>query len=165
MCNRSVFLCLPLILGSCALAADEAADRAAIGQTISALNQFPLPAGLFTDDAVSDLGRLPGVNQAHFQIGPDATVATAGGPRVVISREPWGEAQIYPPALFVRPLVIANPRIASSTVRFVTMDVAMVEGSYTRTNGDLVQTTPLLFLMKRDGDAWRIASARLLASN
>jgi hypothetical protein len=165
MCNR-VILCLPLILGSYALAADEAADRAAIGQTIAAaLNQVPVPAGLFTDDAVSDLGRLPGVNQAQFQFQRDVTVATASGLTVVISHEPWGEAQIYPPGVFPQPLVIVNPRFASGAVRFITPDVAMVEGSYTRRDGDVVQTTPLLFLMKRDGDVWKIASVRLLASN
>jgi|HubBroStandDraft_1064217.scaffolds.fasta_scaffold162370_3 hypothetical protein len=73
------------------------------------------------------------------------------------------KAQIYPPAL--PRVVIVNPRIANGTVRFVTPDVATVEGSYTRRDGDSVQTTPLLFLMKRDGDVWRIASVRLLASN
>jgi hypothetical protein len=164
MRNR-VILCLPLILGSYALAADEAADRAAISRTIGALNQVPQPAGLFTDDAVSDLGRLPGVNEGQFQFERDVAAATAGGPMVVISHEPWGEAQIYPPGVFLRPLVIVNPRIASGIVRFVTPDVAMVEGSYTRRDGDVVQTTPLLFLMKRDGDVWKIASVRLLASN
>jgi hypothetical protein len=163
MCNRRLILCLPLILGSFALAADEAADRAAIGQTIATLNQFPQPAGLFMDDAVSELGRLPGVNTVQFQ--PNAKVVTAGGLTVVISREPWGEAQICPPCVFPQPLVIVNPQFASGAIRFITPDVAMVEGSYTRRNGDLVQTTPLLFLMRRDGDVWKIASVRLLASN
>jgi hypothetical protein len=164
MRNRNVILCLPLILGSCALAADEAADRAAIGRTIAALNQVPQPAGLFTDDAVSDLGRLPGVNEAQFQFERDVTVA-AGGLTVVISHEPWGEAQIYPPGAFPQSLVIVNPRFASGAVRFITPDVAMVEGSYTRRDGDVVQTAPLLLLMKRDGEVWKIASVRLLASN
>jgi hypothetical protein len=163
MCNR-VILCLPWILGSCALAADEAADREAISRTIAALNQVPQPAGLFTDDAVSDLGRLPGVNQAQFQSQRGVMVATAGGVTVVISHEPWGEAQICP-CVFPQPLVIVNPQFASRAIRFITPDVAMVEGSYTRRDGDVVQTTPLLFLMKRDGDVWKIASVRLLASN
>ena len=163
MCNRMI-LCLPLMLASCVLAADEAADRAAISRTIAALNEVPQPAGLFTDDAVSDLGRLPEMNAIQFQ--PNATVVTAGGLSVVISREPWGEAQIYFPGQVIPPpVVILNPRIASSTVRFVTPDVAMVEGSYTHRDGDSMQTTPLLFLMKRDGDVWKIASVRLLASN
>jgi hypothetical protein len=162
MRNR-VILCLSLIFGSCALAADEEADRAAIGQTIAALNQVPPPAGMFTDDAVSDLGRLPGMIPVQFQ--PNATVVAAGGLTVVISREPWGEAQIYPAGGFPHVRIIVNPRFASGAIRFITPDVAMVEGSYTHRDGDMVETIPLLFLMKRDGDVWKIASVRLLASN
>jgi hypothetical protein len=160
MCNR-VILCLPLILGSCVLAADEAADRAAIRQTIAALNQVPQPSGLFRDDAISELDRLPEMSAVQFQ--PNKTVTISVGPGLVISHEPWGEAEIYMPGL--PRAVMVNPRIASGTVRFVTPDVATVEGSYTRRDGDSVQTTPLLFLMKRDRDVWKIASVRLLASN
>jgi hypothetical protein len=161
MRNRHVILCLPLILGSCALAADEATDRAAIARTIAALNQVPQPPGLFTDDAISELDRLPEMSAVQFQ--PNATVTITVGPGLVISHEPWGEAQIYMPGL--PRAVMVNPRIASGIVRFVTPDVAMVEGTYTRRDGDSVQTTPLLFLMKRDGEVWKIASVRLLASN
>ena len=93
------------------------------------------------------------------------TVATAGGVTVVISHEPWGEAQIYPAGVFPQQLLIVNPRFASGAVRFITPDVATVEGSYTRTDDDTVQSTPLLFLMKRDRDVWKIASIRLLVWN
>lgn len=79
-------------------------------------------------------------------------------PTLVISHEPWGEATINFPGV-----EIVNPRIESRTVRFITPDVALADGvcTYRDFNGH-AETTPLLFVMKKEGERWKIASIRLL---
>jgi hypothetical protein len=84
-----------------------------------------------------------------------------GRPTVVISHEPWGEATID----YGGGGEIVNPRILSRTIRFVTPDVALVDGAFTReVDSTESEMTPLLFVMKKDGRVWRIASVRVLAS-
>jgi hypothetical protein len=68
---------------------------------------------------------------------------------VTISHEPLGEATINRP----------TPRIVSGGVRFITVDVALVEGTCSYEDGT---TMPLLFVMKKEGDDWKIASLRVL---
>ncbi len=70
-------------------AADEASDRAAITNTITALNQFPARAGLFTDDEERSAMTLDLIRVwvARRKSSPDH-------PAVTISHRPWGEAQI-----------------------------------------------------------------------
>jgi len=48
-----------------------------------------------------------------------------------------------------------NPRFVSTTIRFITPDVALVDGTW--------QTVPLLFVMKKEENDWKIASLRTLA--
>lgn len=76
----------------------------------------------------------------------------------MISHKPWGEATINFPGAEV-----ANPRIESRTIRLVTPDVALSDGAFTyKAEGRKTETTPLLFVMKKEGDRWNIASIRLL---
>jgi len=162
---------LPLLLSSIGWA-EEAADRGQIDKTIAALNVTPEPSGLYTDDSVSELGKLPqpGKTQGRLQLNSvvqtqQALGAPTAQPTVVISHEPWGEARINlggaeltPPAM-----EMLNPHISSGTIRFVSADVATVDGKWTYTDGGSIRTIPLLFVMRREGDEWKIASARLLA--
>jgi hypothetical protein len=67
-------------------------------------------------------------------------------PSVTISHEPLGEATIN----------LTSPGILIATIRFITQDVALADGT--------AQTTPLLFVMKREGANWKIESAYVLAS-
>lgn len=128
-------LCVSLLLASSAIA-DEAVDRASIATTISWLNGSVLDGDLFTADFPDSAALLRGV-QGNF------------GGRVVISKESWGEAT-WLPALAPR-----IPRFVIQSVRFVTPDVALVDG-IDRQN----ESGSVLFVMKREGIAWRIASFR-----
>ena len=137
-------LCLPLFLATCVLA-DETADRAAIERTIAGLNELPRRAALFTADAngLSELERLP-------KAAPDP-------PTVTISHEPWGEATLHLPGVGI-------PRIVGGGIRFITPDVALAEATWIYSNGTATaQTAPLLLVMKKEGENWKIAALRVLA--
>ena len=137
-CVVKLILCFPLL---CAfgLWADEAQDRAAIDKAIAALNDPAQRAGLFTKDADSsvDLGRLLDLHRKNsssrgFVIGMDET---------------WTEMTV--------------PRVVSGSIRFVTPDVAIVDGASTiRGAVTLAPSVPLLFVMKREGKEWRIGAVR-----
>jgi hypothetical protein len=62
-------------------------------------------------------------------------------------------------------LELTNPRVASRAIRFITPDVALVDGACSyRVDVSNTQTTPLLLVMKKGKeDSWKIASLRLLA--
>jgi hypothetical protein len=161
-------LCLPLLLASYAWA-DEAADRVAIDRAVAALNELPQRADVFTDDAYSELERLPNVKPRAFRIpGPQddrVSLRRTDGPTVTISHEIWGEATINIPGVAPVPaLEILNPRITNGAIRFITPDVALTDGAWTY-EGDsgTTQAIPVLFVMKKEGDNWKIASLRVLA--
>ncbi len=150
-----VILCLPLFFASLALA-DDAGDRTAIGRVIAGLNEWPLRAALFTSDSdgESALRRLPKVALVGVRM------LGTGGPTVRISHEPWGEATIDFPGL---PAVVesVNPRIVSGTIRFIASDVAVADGAWTYLdNGGATQNIPLVLVMKKEGDTWKIAALR-----
>ena len=72
---------------------------------------------------------------------------------VTISHEPWGEATINLPG-----------RESRTSIAFITADVALAEGACTYEDDHSgSQTTPLLFVMKKEGDGWKIAFIRVLA--
>jgi hypothetical protein len=137
-CVVKLILCLPLL---CALGlwADEAQDRAAIDKAIITLNDAAPRAGLFTQDADStvDFDRLLDLHRKNssprgFVIGMDET---------------WTEMTV--------------PRIVSGSIRFITPDVAIVDGaSSIRGAVTLAPSVPLLFVMKREGKEWRIGAIR-----
>jgi hypothetical protein len=128
-------LWLPLLL-TVSVRGDETADRTAIGRVIDALSAVPLvQAGLFTAD--SDAAAAV------------ATLRTGGGMTVVISHQPWGEARLEP----------SKPSIRVAKTRFITPDVALVDGAISYPGGR--DATPLLFVMKREGDSWKIAAIRM----
>jgi hypothetical protein len=156
-------LCLPLFFAFYAVA-DEAADRVAIDHTITALNESPQPGrALFTEDTFSELYSLPDVKPVNLRpLAPSGD--QAGHPTVTISHEVWGEATINLPGIpVIPPVEFLNPRIGCDSIRFITPDVALADGNWTYKNGPETQTKPLLFVMKKEGDDWKIASLRLLA--
>ena len=138
--------------------ADEAADRAAVTKTISALSLSPHNSGLFTadfdgQDALHQgamVGMCPEVWWENC--GMVITTPTPESPQVIISKEPWGEATIVMPGSVVgmrAPIVVKK-------IRFLTPDVAMV---------DAVSTRRLLIVLKREETNWKIASIRELADS
>jgi hypothetical protein len=150
---------LPLLFVGWTLAwGEEAVDLTAIAETIASLNRPATQALLFTgdSDARTELQKLWSGKKATYAVRPGA-----GQPKVVISSEPWGEAQIVLPG----PVVEAtNPRFVGGAVRFLSPDVALADGSLVERTGEERQSTPLLFVMKREGSDWRIASMRVLAA-
>jgi hypothetical protein len=121
--------------------ADEAGDREVITQVISALNDPVQRPHLFTKDADTavDFSRLIDLHLTCLSCG------------VVHGRtETWREMTV--------------PRIVSSNIRFVTPEVALVDGASTvRGAVTLVARVPLLFVLKKEGQEWRIHAVRQLA--
>src|SRR4051812_14139004 len=121
------FLCITILLASRAWA-DEATDRTDIAQTISELSSLRPDAGLFTAD---------------FDGSTESIRSRVTG-RVLISKAPWGEA-VWVPGTH-------GPRFLVRSTRFVTADVALVDGIDRQTDG-----SPVLAVLKREGSSWKIA--------
>jgi len=160
--------CLAFLLVPYALA-DESADRLAIDRTIVRLNELPRSVELFAGGAeISELESLRKITHLTtfrtLRQSSDPGTARIDQPTVTISHEPWGEATINFPEMTSFPVEILNPRIVRRTIQFITPDVAMAEGTWTyESNGSALQKA-LLFVMKKEGATWRIASLRLLAA-
>ena len=135
------------------------ADRAAIGGAIAALNESTNEpsqrAAIFAADgnAAAELARLRRVNPAFRIVGPaEGSVPLS---TITISKEPWGEARINFPI---------EPPTVRPSITFVTPDVALAEGAVAYLDDHFTpQSIPLLFVMKREGGDWKIASLRLLS--
>jgi hypothetical protein len=142
-----------LLLLTSAVCADEAADRPAIARTIASLNEFPQRDEIFTADAD---GRTA-LNELWKGKGNGVSASSSGLPMVVISHEPWGEATLYFPGI--------GPRMVSREIRFVSPDVALVDGVFTEQDGNgQMQTKALLLVMKKLGKEWKIAAVRIVAA-
>jgi hypothetical protein len=154
MRNMKTALLVPFLLVAPAWA-DETADRASIARTIAALNDPGQRAGVFAKGAnpVTELFRL-----LTFDSRPTVVISHEL-PRftVVISHEPWGEATIEPAPSGFAPAV---PQIESGPIQFLNPDVALVEG--TARPADRILSTPVLFVMLREGPDWKIGSLRVL---
>jgi hypothetical protein len=134
-------------------AADEAADRAGIEKTISALSVWPTRVTLFTADFDDQRELLRVVSVSFPAVCPEVWWESCGmrvePGEVVISKEPWGEATWIPVGMNMN---VARIRI--TRIRFLTPEVAMV---------DAVSRDPLLIVMRKVGTDWKIASLRILA--
>ena len=57
------------------------------------------------------------------------------------------------------------PRISTRAVQFITSDVAMVDAENAQYGSVvMVRRVPLVFVVKRDGAAWKIVATRVAAS-
>lgn len=141
-------------IATCAWAT-EAEDRLAIAAVIGSLNQAPRPVNTFAVDAYSELDRLPAVKPKSFR----TIVAQAAdeSPYLRISSAVWGEAEIVYPTPSYRVLV-TNPEIVSGGVQFFTGSVALTEAQWKYDS----QSIPLLLIMRKEGEVWKIASLRVL---
>jgi hypothetical protein len=126
-------------------AADDAADRTAIENTIRVFSIAPLRAGLYTTDfdqeELARFGKSPAPADGGIPIAIEGVPGT-----VVISKEPMGEA-IWLPAGMHGAVIVKR-------IRFVTPEVAVV---------DAMEKGPVLIVMKKVGTDWKIASLRRLA--
>jgi len=134
-----LLLCFPLFFAA-GLWADEAQDRAAINHVIAAVNDPMQRPGLFTQGADSGV---------DFRRLIDLHVRRSACPGVVIGiNETWTEMSV--------------PQVVSGEIRFITPDVATVDGaSMIHGAVSLIQSVPLLFIMKREGAGWRIDAVRV----
>ena len=141
-------------------------DRQAIERTIVRLNLLPLwdkpaitkpPSSIFTADATSDL--------SVRQSADPASIDGDWHPVVTVSKQPWGEAQINLPGFDPnRKVEFLNPRISLTRVRFLTPEVALADATWTAQEDEAKHTVPLLFVMKKELDGWKIAAARRMAA-
>ena len=130
-----------LLAASACLWADEAADRIAIEKVVTALSEArrgtdtkALSALFVSEAARSELEYLSAMDRGLL----DA------------ANRPWSEVTV--------------PRIVTKSIHFVTRDVAVVDASNTQYGSViLVRSVPVLFVMKRPGEDWRIDSLRVLA--
>jgi hypothetical protein len=161
-------LCLSVVLASSVWAADEAADRAAIDKLISTLSRSPDSPGLFTDD-FGDNAVL--VNLGVYRNRPidtiPPTVPDSGQPTIhldaihmCVSHEPWGELE--PCGTGNR---LAAPAVSSrfviQSIRLLAPDVALVDAVSREFAG--LSRTPVLMVLHKEGDVWKIASLRVMA--
>jgi hypothetical protein len=111
-------------------AADEAADRASVEATVSALNNSPMPSIIFTAD-FPNAAELEGLREESRSVilrpADGVTIRTQAG-TLVISREPMGEAAWYSA---VATTALA-PRFVTRSVTFTTADTAVVIAVYER---------------------------------
>ena len=171
--KMKTILLIPFLLAATAWA-DETADRAAIAQTIGALNRYDQRDGAFAKGAnpVTEFGRLLKASSQMFRtLAPElAPAPSTDRPTVVISHEPWGEATIVMPPSNIT-MTIA-PHVESGAIQFLNPDVALAEGTARldlsfigihslppATPGPAI---PVLLVMLREGPAWKIGSIRLL---
>lgn len=132
-------LCLPLLLAA-GLHADEAQDRAAIDKIIVALNDPAQRAVLLPKESDSNVD-FDHLLDLHRRPMPPPGVVMTG------MNEPWTE--------------LTTPRIVSGRIRFISPDVAIVDGASTiRGAMTFVRRVPLLFVMKRAPAGWRIEAVR-----
>jgi ketosteroid isomerase-like protein len=119
--------------------ADEAADRIAISKVMAALSEAQRSgntkalAALFASDAAkTELDRLSEMD----------------GGMLEASKRPWSEVTL--------------PRIVIKSIHFATPDVAVVDASNRQHGSVLERSIPVLFIMKRQGEVWKIDSLRVV---
>src|SRR5258705_9979997 len=158
--------CLLLVVAS-AVAAQDDAERSNIEKTVRMLNtENPAPA-LFNADLPREELAILGLRLGVLLIGET---------KVVISKEPWGEAQWGPDAAMLdrirtsdtiallqgKPLaVVLPPQVSMRSVRLVTTDVALVEADVDK--NDDASPVSVLLVMKRNEGVWQVASVRRLS--
>jgi hypothetical protein len=159
-------LCLSLLLASSAWAADEAADRASIQKVISTLNTSPDSPGLFTDDFGDNNALVAlsiyrsGVPVIAPETAPDPSTIHVGSE--CVSHKPMGElGPCRVPAMPAMPAT--NSRFVIQSVRLLTPNVALVDSTNYRDIAGMSHQTPVLLVLRKEADIWKIASLRILA--
>jgi hypothetical protein len=137
-----VILCLAVVFVS-VLKADEVTDRAAIDKVIEGVNDPLQRARLFTKDVDSTVN-FDSLIDMHLAL-------SARVPVPVGTPEPWR--------------TLTQPHVVSGTIRFITPDVAIVDGaSVVRGAVTFAETVPLLFVLKKEQSGWRISAVRQIRS-
>ena len=140
---------LLMLMGSfsvvCAQQPDRPSDRADIQAIIAQLNtaRKSSNANAFVELFTSD-GELRIENEATG-VSQEAIAALIG------RRAIWSET--------------TAPRIEGVTIRFITPDVALCDGSQVQYGSlALGQTAPVMLLLRRETGGWKVASLRIYAA-
>jgi hypothetical protein len=151
-------------LASSAWAADEAADRAAIEKVISTLNNSPNSPGLFTED-FGDNAILAALDV--YRKTQPAAIRQDSIPLNVpcYAPEVWPELgcpfQTKPGGQSAAGLPAPPSHFVIQSIRLLTPGVALVDAVNER--GGALRHSPVLLVLSKDGDVWRIASLRVMA--
>ena len=136
-----VILCAAVIFAAIGRA-DEAKDRIAVNEIIEAINDPVQRPTLFTKDADSTVN-FDRLIDLHLRSTRNVGVGGVG------IDETWR--------------VLTVPLVVSGTIRFITPEVAIVDGaSVIRGAVTLVETVPLLFILKKEQTVWRICAVRAI---
>jgi hypothetical protein len=130
-----------LVAAPWVLAADETSDRAAIDKLISALKDARVQGNARTGDLLAS-----DVDRAEF----NRELAALDAGMVDPSKGIWTE--VGPAAIIVR------------SVRFLTPDVALVDGASVQIGSLMTQRVAFLLIAKRENAAWKIAVLRTVTS-
>lgn len=120
-------LFLGVLVTSSLWAADEAAERASVEATVAALNRSPTPSDIFTADFpnAAELQRLREESRPGILPPPaNGIIIRSQAGTLVISREPMGEATLYPVPISGSLEVAFGPRFVTRSVTFVAPDTA-----------------------------------------
>jgi hypothetical protein len=127
-------VCFASLLLASAAWADATSDRAAIEAVISRLNDAVTPVStLFTADTADNPAELV----------------------QLVSRNRLRAANAQPLS------EVSVPRIVVHSVQFITPEVALVDAANAQYGTNMVRSSPILFVLKRQGDDWRIAAYRI----
>jgi hypothetical protein len=148
-----ILLCLTALVASAAWA-DETTERAAIEATVAALNTSPSRPNLFTGDFANadELQRFLRLEGQVIQ--SDGVVVGTEAATLTISSEPMGEANLH-----FRPL----KRFVTRSITFLSPDTSVVVAIRERQfEPTASKRVPVLFVLRREGSEWHIASFRVL---
>jgi len=161
-----LLLCLSILMASSAWAADEAADRAAIEKVISTLNNTPNSPGLFTEDFGDD-GILAALD-VYRKTQPAAVRQDSILLNVpCYAPEVWPELgcpfQTKPGGHSAVGLPAPPSHFAIHSIRLLTPGVALVDAVNERGAAGALRHSPVLLVLRKARDVWRIASLRVMA--
>ena len=138
---KAFYLCVPLalLLGNAAWA-DAAADRAAIEQVVKVVFSGAAAGtpmpAMFAADADSEFDKLVQLDRQLLRL----------------SNEPLSE--------------VTAPVVVIRSVRFVTLDVALIDAANTQYGSLVLQTRiPVLLVMRKEAQNWKIVSLRVLVDS
>lgn len=129
------FACVLAFLCCASALVDDTGDQAAVERLIAEFNAAPASrrAAFFTSDAN----------------GPRQLQQLSDLDRELSGGRPWSE--------------VSTPQIHCRSVRFITPDVALVDAENTQYGSViLVRRVPVLFVVRNEHGAWRIAALRIM---
>ena len=133
---KFAFCFASLLLASVAWA-DATSDRAAIESVISRLNDGVTPVStLFASDAVDNPTKLVQL----VRLNRSRTAAN----------QPLSE--------------VSDPKTIVHSIQFITPEIALVDANNAQFGSQIMRSLPTMFVMKRQGDDWRIAAYRIISA-